>query len=166
MASQSHTLVLRSEQALFELTLLNAEASDDEFDEVIIPLLNRGIPPEILTRLLQLWEHTKTVAGEIVAVGKIIVRAIVDFLIANPKLTIGLAIGGALASLIAAIPFLGPVLQPFATWISIAYGGGVGASMENGDYSGSPITAAIMVAEKFFQLLISIFNGVQSYWIS
>ena len=35
-------------------------------------------------------------AGEIIAIGRIVVQQIFDFLKANPKLTIGLAIGAAI----------------------------------------------------------------------
>ncbi|PWG03529.1 hypothetical protein [Sphingosinicella humi] len=161
-----NALAMPPEQALLELTILNAEAHDHRFEEIMIPLLDRGVPPEVLTRLSELWEHTKAVAGEIVAVGKIIVRAVVDFLIANPKLTIGLALGAALASLIASIPFLGPILAPLSTWMSVAYGGAVGALMDAGDYSGAIYPAAITLASKFFELLAAIFNGVQAYWMA
>lgn len=153
-----------SEQALFELTLLNAESSKSEFDDVVISGLKRGIPPEILTRLKELWQHTKVVAGEVVAIGKIIVQKIIDFLLANEKLAIGLAIGAAVSVLIAGIPFLGPLLAPISTLVATLYGAGVGAAMQQGDYSGSPFTAAIELATKFFELMRTIFEAVAPYW--
>ena len=72
--------ILKSEQGMFELSLINAEATSAQFDEVVVEALNRGIPPELVTRLKELWEKTKVVAGEIVAIGKIIVRQIIEFL--------------------------------------------------------------------------------------
>ena len=80
---------LKPEQGMFELTLLNAEISTTSFDDAVVDALDRGIPPELVTRLKDLWEQTKIIAGEIVAIGKIIVRQIIDFLKANPQLTVG-----------------------------------------------------------------------------
>jgi len=45
------------------------------------------------------------------------------------------------------------------------YGAGVGAAMEHGDYSGSPFTAAIELANKFFELMKKIFYGVSEYLV-
>ncbi len=155
---------LQSKRSAFELTLLNAELSQLSFDDVIILGIKRGIPPELVTRLSDLWEKTKEIAGEVIAVGKIIVQKIISFLIENPKLTIGIAIGAALTVLVAGIPFIGPWLAPIAGTISILYGAGIGASMQNGDYSMSPYSAGIELASKFFELLISIFKGIAEYW--
>lgn len=55
MATES---TLTPEQGLFELTLLNAENAGSNFEDVILEGINRGIPPEILTRLKELWERT------------------------------------------------------------------------------------------------------------
>ena len=81
------------EQGMFELSMLNAETSEAEFEEVIIEGIKRGIPTEILTRLKELWEMSKEVAGEAVAIGKIIVMAIIEFIKANPMITVGLILG-------------------------------------------------------------------------
>jgi hypothetical protein len=158
------TQVLKPNQGMFELSLMNAEASSAQFDDVVVEALNRGIPPELVTRLKELWEKTKVVAGEIVAIGKIIVRQIIDFLRQNPKLTIGMALGAAVAVLIGGIPFIGPLLQPLATLIAAVYGAGVGAAMDKGDNSGSPLSAAIALAEKFFELLKNILNSIAEYF--
>ena len=152
------------EHGLFDLTLLNAESSAANFDDVVIEGIQRGIPPELLTRLKELWEKTKLIAGEIVAVGKIIVQQIFNFLKDNPKLTLGIALGAAVSALIAGIPFIGAILEPISTIISTLYGAGVGAAMQAGDYSGSPYTAAIELANKFFELIKKIFNAIAQYW--
>jgi hypothetical protein len=164
MMNASNSMKLGTEQATFELTLLNAELVKAKFDDVVVSGIKLGIAPELLTRLEELWEQTKVVAGEVIAIGKIIVRKVIDFLLANPKLTIGLAIGAAISVLIAGIPFIGPILAPIALLISTLYGAGVGASMQKGDYSGSPFTAAIELAHKFFELIAIIFNAVAQYW--
>lgn len=155
---------LTPEQGLLELTLLNAEKHEIEFDEVVIEGVRRGIPAEILTRLKELWEVSRDIAGEIVAIGKIIVMAIIDFLKANPTLTVGLALGAAVSSLILTIPFLGPLLAPVSMLLASLYGAGVGAAMQEGDYSASPITAAVALANKFFELLRLILKAISQYW--
>ena len=48
------TLKYSPELGLFDLTLLNAESSTANFDNVIIEGTKRGIPPELLTRLKEL----------------------------------------------------------------------------------------------------------------
>lgn len=159
----ANSTVLKQEQGMFELSLMNAEVSSMRFDDVVVEALNRGIPPELVTRLKDVWENTKEIAGEIIAIGKIIVRQIIEFLKKNPKLTVGLALGAAVAALIAGIPFIGPVLQPVATWIAAVYGAGVGAAMQKGDISGSPLSAAIALAEAFFELIVNIMKSVTGY---
>ena len=154
------------EQGMFELSMLNAETSYAEFEEVIIEGIKRGIPTEILTRLKDLWEVSKEVAGEVVAIGKIIVMAIIDFMKANPMITVGLILGAALSTLVLGIPLLGPLLLPLTMGVSALYGAGVGAAMQGGDYSGSPISAAIALAKKFFELLRMILMAVSDYWKS
>ena len=106
------------------------------------------------------------VAGEVVAIGKIIVWKIIDFLLENPKLAVGIALGAALGILVSCIPLIGPILAPLSATLSMLYGAYIGTMMQKGGYSNSPTTRAIDVAHKFFELLISIFNGVAEYWNS
>lgn len=155
---------LSSNQALLELTLLNAETSDASFEDFFVAGIGKGLPPEVLTRLKELWDQTKLIGGELVAIGKIIVQKIFEFLKANPKLAIGLAMGVAVGALIGGIPIIGPIIAPLSVLLSTLYGAGVGAAMQKGDYSGSPYTAGIELAEKFFELLKAIFNGISQYW--
>lgn len=152
------------EQGLFDLTLLNAENSTSNFDDVVVEGIQRGIPPELLTRLREIWEKTKLIAGELISIGKIIVQQIFTFLKENPKLTLGLALGAVVATFIAGIPVFGPILEPISTIIATLYGAGVGAAMQKGDYSGSPFAAAIELAHKFCELIKKIFNAVVGYW--
>ena len=42
---------MNSSEALFELSLINAEESNTNFDDFFIWGLEKGIPPEILTDL-------------------------------------------------------------------------------------------------------------------
>lgn len=155
---------LTPEQGLFELTLLNAEKIENDFDDVVLDGIKRGIPLEILTRLKELWEVSKNIAGEVIAVGKIIVSTIIEFIKANSRLAIGAAIGAAVTVLIAGIPFIGPILAPLLAPITTIYGMGVGATSQNGNLSTDLLDVAIALAEKFFELIKMIFNAVVDYW--
>jgi hypothetical protein len=159
----STTYEYNSKQGRFDLTLLNAESTSASFEEVVLDGIRRVIPPEILTRLKAIWDQTKVIAGKLIAIGKIIVQQIFAFLKANPKIVLGIALGAAVSSLIAGILFFGSLLQPLSTFIATLYGAGVGAAMEGGDYSGSPFTAIIELAHKFFELVQKIFVAISSY---
>ncbi len=155
---------LKANVALLELSLINAETSDASFDDVTIEALKRGVPAEIVTRLSEIWEKAWVIGGELVGVGKIIVRKILDFLIANPKIAVGGALGACATMIVASVPFIGSMLAPLVASIFMLYGAGVGATAQNGIYSMSPVSAAYELAQKFFELLISIFNGVKEHW--
>lgn len=157
---------LTKEQGLFELTLLNAEMSREQFDDFLVVGLNRGIPLEVITRLQSLWNFTKKVAGEVVVVGKIIVQKIIEFLKANPKLAIGLALGAAVGALIAGIPFLGPLLAPLATAISMIYGAAVGAAKDAGADSSDTYESVLNLAARFFELLQGIRVSIKDYYLA
>lgn len=154
---------MNTDEALFELSLMNAETSSAVFDDFFIWGMNKGIPPEVLTRLKTLWEYTENIAGETLALGKIIINAIRDFIVANQQIAIGAAIGAVVGLLTASIPFLGPVLAP----LGILYGAGVGAALDNGETTAnatSPAVVAINLAKKFFELLVAVFKAVQNHY--
>lgn len=150
-------------QALMELTLLNAETSNKSFEDFFVAGADFGLPAEVLTRLKELWDQTKLIGGEIVAIGKIIVQNIFEFLKANLNLMVGFAMGVAVGALVGAIPFIGPLLAPLSMLLAGLYGAGTFAATEKGIYTGSPLTAMMVLAEKFFELLKAIFNGVSQY---
>jgi len=154
------------QEGLLELSMLNAEVKEQDFTETMVELLNRNIPTEIVTRLKELWEATKTLAGEVIRIGKIIVQKIVDFVRANPNLVVGLALGAAVSSLVGMVPLIGPALQPIATVIGSIYGAGVGSQMDSGQPVDPLVAGAIKLAKEFFELLASIFNAVKEYWIT
>src|SRR5690349_12579924 len=114
----SQVAVLSPEQGLLELMLRNAEQGSRSFDDVFVDGIRRGIPPEVLTRLHELWNATKVVVGEVVAIGRIVVDEIASFLTANPQLATGAALGAAVAFLVSSVPILGPFLAPLATVIA------------------------------------------------
>lgn len=155
---------LSKEQGVFELTLLNAELSRDQFDDFVVMGVSRGIPVEIMTRLQGLWNLTKEIAGEVVAIGKIVVRKIFEFLKENPNLSIGIALGAAVGALISGIPFIGPLLAPLSAGLSMFYGAAVGSTLDQGAQSNDPFVAATLLARKFFELIQSIFLSIKEYF--
>lgn len=146
--------VVTSEQAMLELTLLNAESSSKSFDDVVVDGLARGIPPEILIRLKDLWAATKQIGEEVIEIGKIIVSRIVDFLQANAKLTGALAVGAAAYLLTNAVPLIGPMLAPLlgAATAIFAF-----SQVANWDET-------VETARSFFHLLISVLNALTERW--
>lgn len=145
---------LNSEQAMLEFTLLNAETYGQSFDDVVLEGLQRGIPPELLTRMKSLWEKTKQIGNEVIEVGKIIVMKIIEFLRNNPKLAASLAIGAAVYLLAHAIPFIGPLLAPLLAAVAAIYAFGTLSSLDD----------FINLAKEFFAMLVGIFNAVANRW--
>lgn len=151
---------MKPEAALLELTVVNAELQETEsFATAARELLDRGLPPEVVTRLQSLWEKTKVIGGEVIAVGKIIVKKIVDFFLANPGLAIGLAIGAAVAALVSAsIPFIGTLLAPLVAVLTTLYGYNIQLGGRD-----SMLHSTVKLAVEFFKLLVDIFKAVASY---
>lgn len=156
--------VLTREQGAFELTLLNAEHSDGRFEDVLIDGLELGIPAEIMTRLESLWRVTKTIAGELVAIGKILVTQILAFMKAHPGIGIGVALGAAAGALTAGIPFIGPLLAPITTSATMLAGAAVGSTFDSGTPSSDPLIAAIQLAKKFFEFIQTVFLAIRDYY--
>jgi hypothetical protein len=145
---------MNTEQALLEVSMLNAEVSSQSFEDVVVEGISGGIPPEVLTRMKDIWGNTKEIAGEVIEIGKIIIMKIIEFLKAHPKLAASLAIGAAVYLLTHAIPFIGPLLAPLLAAASAIYAFGSVTSLDE----------TINMAKKFFQLLVDIFNTVASRW--
>ena len=151
-------------QALLELTIESAEAESATFEETLVAGLNRGLPPEVMTRLEEVWTQTRIVAGHVVCIGKIIVRRIMEFLQANPHLAVGLALGAVVGFLVSAsIPWIGAMLAPLATAVGAVYGMGIAAARSQGDESIAPFNVAVALAKEFFSLLVAILNAVTQY---
>jgi hypothetical protein len=155
--------VMSKEQGALELSLMNAEQDAKPFESLLLEGLNAGIPAEIMTRLENVWKVTQRIAGEVIALGKIIVTCIFEFLRAHPGITVGIALGAAVGALSTGIPLLGPLLAPLVSKISIFYGAGLGAAYSDGVLTSDPIVAAISLANKFFELLREIFLAVSEY---
>ena len=155
---------MKPETALLELSVMNATYDKHDFTDTVVDAIKRGIPPELVTRLEELWKKTKVVAGEVVNIGKIIVAKIMEFLKNNPGMSLGIALGAALGAMVSLIPLLGPLIAPLAAAVAAIYGGLVGTSIDDGDVSASLMASAISLANKFLKLFADIINSVASYW--
>ncbi|HFH3882451.1 hypothetical protein [Pseudomonas aeruginosa] len=155
---------LTTAQGAFELTLLNAECARDQFDDLVIEGLSLGIPAEIMTRLEAIWSTTRKIAGEVITVGRIVVRQILAFIKAHPGIAIGVAIGAAIGGITSAIPFIGPLLAPITTSAAVLMGAVVGATIDSGSPSSDPLVAAIQLARKFFEFIQSVFLAVRDHY--
>lgn len=149
------------EDALFDISLMNAEVKDKSFTDIFIELSNNGIPTYIITRLESLWSITKTIANDIVQVGKIIVLKIYEFIKENSGLAIGIALGAIASQLIGMIPVFGPFLEELTEEIFLFIGGLIGINEEE---KNGLLAAAITLAKKFLQLFADIFNAVSDYF--
>ena len=155
---------MNSSEALFELSLINAEESNSNFDDFFIWGTEKGIPPENINSIKKKSGILlKLLLKKVFSIGKIIVNTIWKFMKAHPQLSIGLALGAAIGLLVTAIPFVGPLFAPLVGTLTSLYGAGVGAAMEQDMRdTTNPIVVAISLAKSFFELLIEIFQAVKS----
>ena len=142
--------------AALELVLLDAEAKRTTAHEIYDRLLELGVPPEIVYRLSRLWRHVRRVGGRVVAVGKIILMKMVEFITKHPGLCAGVALGAALAVLASHVPWLGPVLGPIAALVGIPLGAAVGHAIDSNRCNDSVLLNAVRAAMEFFKLLVEL----------
>lgn len=152
-------------QANLKLALWNAEAETVKGSELYIQLQALGLPEEVVSRLHEILNYTKKVAGRVFSIGKIVLIKIIEFVKAHPFLVVGAGIGavvgGAIASLITSIPFLGQLLAPVAAMLGItitAMGAVVGHRLDK-QFQGVGQDLA-EIAQNFFALLADVFDRV------
>jgi len=156
---------LTESEAKLKLSLLNSNAMALDKIDAITQFTNMGLPQEIITRINDLWEKTKTIGGQVIHIGKVILSEIMRFIRANPHLAIGIAIGAAVGALTSMIPFIGPLIAPLATAIFMLVGGIAGYQIDQGKDPKDGVIGVtqelIMIAKKFFDLFGNIFNALQ-----
>ena len=154
---------MTADEALLDVSMMNAEVTDKSFTDVFIELSEKGLPTEIITRLEGIWNKTRIIAGEIIQIGKIIVLKIIEFIRENSGLAIGLAIGVAISALIGMIPHFGPYLQDVTEPLILALSALSGVQFDTGS---SMFDAAMTLAKNFLKLFADIFNAIKEYWIN
>lgn len=123
-------------------------------------LLKKGLPIEVVTRLDDLWEDTKYIAGRVINVGKIIFCRILEFIKSFPHAAIGALVGAAVGALMNGVPILGMWLAPITTSLGAVVGAVGGATLDTGK---GDIQSVIVVAKEFFMMIIDIFNAIFNY---
>lgn len=158
-------VAISSAQANLKLALYQAEADQISSSYLYAWLVDSGLPHEVSIRLHELITYTKRVGSKVFAIGKIVLLKILEFVKAHPFLVVGAGIGavvgGAIAGLISAIPFLGQLLAPVATTLGITItlaGAIIGHNLDKKFRNvGQDI---VEIAKDFFGLLSDIFNTV------
>lgn len=156
---------LSTAQANLKLTIWNAEADSVTSSDLYVQIQELGLPEEVVSRLHELVSFTQRVAGKVFSIGKIVLLKILDFVKAHPFLIagagIGVVIGSAIAGLITAIPFLGPILAPIAAILGItitAIGAVVGHRLDK-QFQGVG-EDIVEIAQQFFSLLANVINMI------
>jgi hypothetical protein len=164
-------MTISTAEARCGLEFMNAQAEKIDPIAIAVKLTNKGLPQEIITRLTELCDHVKIIAGRVIHIGKIIVMKVWEFIQANPNLAIGIAVGAALGALSQLVPFIGSLIAPIITALSTVFGAVVGHRMDkqekgiNLESGVIGITAdAISLAREFFKLFSSILNALAEYF--
>lgn len=164
------TQPLTQVDATIELLSLNSQTQNLDWVDIATLLHNRGARLELVTRLQELWQKTRIIAGEVVNVGRIIVMQVWAFIKANPNLVLGVVVGAALGALVNLIPFIGPLLAPIAIAIGTTIGALAGHrldKLEGGEtVSGSVMEDIITLAKRFFRLLADIFMALKDTYFA
>ncbi len=156
---QSHQR-LSEAQAKLKLVLWDAEVASTQEIEIYQWLQSLGLPEEVVTRLHELLSFTQKIGSKIVAIGKIVLLKILEFVQAHPCLAagmgIGAAIGAVLVGLVSSVPFLGSILAPVAATLGIIItGAGAVVGHRLDKQIGRDVSEVI---QEFFGLLIDVLN--------
>ncbi|VXD23459.1 conserved hypothetical protein [Planktothrix serta PCC 8927] len=152
------TPALSPAQANLKLALWQVDADSMSSSDLFVWLNDSGLPLEVTTRLHQLVTYTKKAGHKVIAIGKIILIKIIEFVQANPNLVMGMAVGAAVGILGYSVPFLGPLLGPITTALGVTIGAISGHRLDQGHRQSDGITGVtqslIEIAQKFFKLFI------------
>ncbi|MDR3299439.1 MAG: hypothetical protein LBU43_05435 [Candidatus Accumulibacter sp.] len=131
-------------QAVLDLELLEIDAENVETGELYARLRALKLPREAAIRLEALVEVSRKIGGKIIAIGKIIVLKLLEFIRQHPNMVAGMALGAAVSVLCNAIPFLGTLLAPIALAVGVAVGGIAGHRLDKSvvNPSASPFVIA------------------------
>ncbi|AFZ18286.1 hypothetical protein [Allocoleopsis franciscana] len=157
--------IVSTAQANLKMALWQVDADSMTSNDLYAWLVDSGLPHEVTIRLHELANYTKKSGSKVLAVGKIVLIKILEFVKAHPFLVMGAGIsavvGAAVASLITAVPLLGQLLAPVAMALGItitAIGAVAGHRMDKCFQGvGEDI---FEIAQEFFKLLSDVFNTV------
>ena len=151
-------------QANLKMALWQVEADSLTSSDLYAWLVDSGLPYEVTIRLHELATYTKKSGNKVLAVGKILLIKIIEFVKAHPNLAMGVALGAAVGLLVNSVPVLGSVLAPLATALGITIGAIAGHRLDKGKEVNHGIIGVaqdiIEITRAFFQLLIDVFNTI------
>lgn len=151
-------------QANLKMALWQVDADSMSSSDLYVWLNDTGLPHEVTIRLHELATYTKKAGNKVLAVGKIVLIKIIEFVKAHPNLAIGIALGAAVGLLASSVPIIGPVLAPLAAVLGITVGAIAGHRLDQGYLQVDGIVGVaqdiIELAKLFFQLLIDVLNAV------
>jgi hypothetical protein len=158
--------IVSKAQAELELALMQAESDSLASSDLYLWLRECGLPPEAAIRVKELVAVTCRIGNKIVSVGKLIVMQLREFIAAHKNLAIGSLMGAAIATLVAAIPFLGSMLAPLGALFGLA----VAVAGHRSDVTGSDVGVNIFelpqdlvaIARNFFDFFIQTLQVVMS----
>jgi len=158
--------------AIKELLLEEMAALKLTKEEVFEFFMKQNWNINVIEYIQKLWDYSKEIAGNMIAIGKIVLYKIIKFIKENPNMVFGMALGaiaGALAGLfIGWIPFIGQTLHVLA----IAAGTLIGAlsgnrldRISNGEQIDNSVLSifgdSMIVAKKFIALFMEIIQVVR-----
>ncbi|MBD2014735.1 DUF2273 domain-containing protein [Microcoleus sp. FACHB-53] len=156
--------IVSTAQANLKMALWQVDADSMSSSELYAWLVDSGLPHEVTIRLHELASYTKKSGNKVLAVGKIILLKIIEFIKAHPNLAMGVALGAAVGLLVNSVPVLGSVLAPLATVLGITIGAIAGHRLDKGKEVNEGIIGVaqdiIEIARDFFKLFIDIFNAI------
>jgi hypothetical protein len=156
--------IVSTAQAKLKMGLWQVDADSMSSSELYAWLVDSGLPNEVTIRLHELASYTKKSGNKVLAVGKIILIKIIEFIKTHPNLAMGVALGAAVGLLVNSVPVLGSVLAPLATVLGITIGAIAGHRLDKGKEVNEGIIGIaqdiIEIARQFFKLLIDVFNTI------
>ena len=158
--------IVSKAQAELELALMQAESDSLASSDLYLWLRECGLPPEAAIRVKELVAVTCRIGNKIVSVGKLIVMQLREFIAAHKNFAIGSLMGAAIATLVAAIPFLGSMLAPLGALFGLA----VTVAGHRSDVTGRDVGLNIFelpqdlvaIARNFFDFFIQTLQLVMS----
>ncbi len=156
--------IVSTAQANLKMALWQVDADSMTSSDLYAWLVDSGLPHEVTIRLHELASYTKKSGNKVLAVGKIILIKIIEFIKAHPNLAMGVALGAAVGLLVNSVPVLGSVLAPLATVLGITIGAIAGHRLDKGKEVNEGIIGVaqdiIEIAREFFKLFIDVFNAI------
>jgi hypothetical protein len=156
--------IVSTAQANLKMALWQVDADSMTSSDLYAWLVDSGLPHEVTIRLHELASYTKKSGSKVLAVGKIILIKIIEFIKAHPNLAMGVALGAAVGLLVNSVPVLGSVLAPLATVLGITIGAIAGHRLDKGKEVNEGIIGVaqdfIEIAREFFKLFIDVFNAI------